>query len=116
MRDPKLVAAAAIALAVTLFAIFSMRPWARRIGLVDKPDGRKRHRGHVPLIGGLCFFVGTLVGLSYLGYMDRFVTSLMVGSALIVVTGALDDASDLSVASRLLIEACAVGLVIAMSG
>ena len=67
MLDQKLVAASAIALAVTLFSIFSMRPLARKLGLVDKPDGRKRHNGRVPLVGGLCFFLGTLVGLSYLG-------------------------------------------------
>lgn len=116
MMDPKLVAASAIALAVTLFAIFAMRPWARRIGLVDKPDARKRHRGRIPLIGGLCFFLGTLVGLSYLGYFDRFVSSLMAGAALIVVAGALDDANDLSVRSRLAVEAGAIALVIAASG
>src|SRR5688572_13660191 len=116
MKDPKLVAASAIALAVTLFSIFSMRPWARRMGLVDKPNGRKHHRGHIPLIGGLCFFIGTVVGLSYLGYFDGFVTSLMAASALIVVAGALDDASDLSVRARLLVEAGATGLVIATSG
>ncbi|WP_189644599.1 UDP-N-acetylglucosamine 2-epimerase [Luteimonas gilva] len=115
MMDPKLVAASAIALAVTLFAIFAMRPWARRIGLVDKPDGRKRHRGRIPLIGGLCFFLGTLVGLSYLGYFDRFVSSLMAGAALIVVAGVLDDANDLSVRSRLAVEAGAIALVIAAS-
>lgn len=116
MRDPKLVAASAIALAVTLFAIFAMRPWARKVGLVDRPSGRKHHRGSIPLIGGLCFFLGLLVGLSYLGYLDGFVTSLLAGSALIVAAGALDDASDLSVGSRLLVEAGAVGLVIFMSG
>lgn len=116
MKDPKLVAASAIALAVTLFAIFWMRPWARRIGLVDKPNGRKQHRGRVPLIGGLCFFLGTLVGLSYLGYFDRFISSLMAGAAVIVVAGVLDDANDLSVRSRLAVEAGAIALVIAASG
>ena len=70
------------ALAATLFAIFSMRPWARRVGLVDRPSGRKQHVGRVPVIGGICFFVGTLVGLGYLGYVDRFVMSLMMGSVI----------------------------------
>lgn len=116
MRDPKLVAASAIALAVTLFALFAMRPWARKVGLVDRPSGRKHHRGSIPLIGGLCFFLGMLVGLSYLGYLDGFVTSLLAASALIVAAGALDDVSDLSVGSRLFIEAGATGLVIFMSG
>ena len=49
-----------IALAVTLFSIFTLRPVARRLGLVDKPGGRKAHKGRVPLIGGLCFFLGTV--------------------------------------------------------
>ena len=101
MEEAKLVAASAIALAVTLFAIFSLRPLARRLGLVDKPGGRKAHRGHVPLIGGLCFFFGTVVGLAYLGYVDGFVASLLVPCALIVMTGAVDDLNNLSVKSRL---------------
>lgn len=116
MEDPKLVAAGTIALAVTLFAIFSIRPIARRLGLVDKPDERKRHRGRIPLIGGLCFFIGMLAGLSYLGYLDRFVTSLLAGGALIVLIGVVDDFAGLSVKSRLLAEAGIVALVIAASG
>jgi undecaprenyl-phosphate alpha-N-acetylglucosaminyl 1-phosphatetransferase len=116
MDDAKLVAASAIALAVTLFSIFSMRPIARRLGLVDRPDARKRHRGRVPLIGGLCFFFGTIAGLLYLGYIDRFVAALLVPCALIVMTGLVDDMHDLSVRSRLVIQSCAAGLVIAASG
>jgi undecaprenyl-phosphate alpha-N-acetylglucosaminyl 1-phosphatetransferase len=116
MDDAKLVAASAIALAVTLFSIFSMRPIARRLGLVDRPDERKRHRGRVPLIGGLCFFLGTIAGLLYLGYIDRFVAGLLVPCALIVMTGAVDDLHNLSVRSRLVIQTCAAGLVIAATG
>lgn len=116
MENARVVAASAIALAATLFAIFSMRPWARRVGLVDRPAGRKQHVGRVPVIGGICFFVGTLVGLSYLGYVDRFVMSLMMGSALIVAVGVADDISHLSVRTRLLVEAAIVGLVILSTG
>ena len=116
MDNAKLVAASAIALAVTLFAIFSMRPLARRFGLVDKPGERKYHRGRVPLVGGLCFFVVTLVGLVYLGYVDRLVASLLVPCTLIVMTGVVDDLYGLSVKSRLIIQACAAFLVIAATG
>lgn len=117
MEHPRIIAASAIALAVTLFAIFSMRPWARKVGLVDKPDDpRKQHSGRVPLIGGICFFIGTLVGLSYLGYLDRFVMSLMMGSALIVAVGVADDVVNLSVRARLVTEAAIVGLVILSTG
>ncbi len=116
MDDARLVAASAIALAVTLFAIFSMRPLARRLGLVDRPDERKRHRGRVPLIGGVCFFLGTVVGLAYLGYVGRFVAALLVPSLLIVLTGLVDDLYALSVRSRLVIQGCAVFIVIAATG
>src|SRR6478672_5679788 len=116
MDDAKLVAASAIALAVTLFSIFSMRPLARKLGLVDRPDARKCHRGRVPLIGGLCFFLGTIAGLLYLGYIDRFVAGLLVPCALIVMTVAVDDLHNLSVRSRLVIQTCAAGLVIAATG
>lgn len=116
MDHPHLVTASLIALAVTLFTIFSLRPTARRFGLVDKPDSRKRHRGYIPLIGGLCFFVGTIAGMIYLGYPDRFVSALLAGAALIVAIGVLDDLVGLDVRSRLIAEAGAIGLVIAASG
>ncbi|TWI01763.1 UDP-N-acetylglucosamine 2-epimerase/undecaprenyl-phosphate alpha-N-acetylglucosaminyl 1-phosphatetransferase,TIGR02380 [Luteimonas cucumeris] len=116
MEDPKLVAASAIALAVTLFAIFSIRPVARRFGLVDRPDERKRHRGRIPLIGGLCVFLGLLVGLGYLGYLDRFAMSLVAGGMLVMLIGVVDDLNDLSAGSRLLAEAGVVALVIAATG
>lgn len=116
MDDAKLVAASAIALAVTLFTIFSLRPVARRVGLVDRPDERKRHRGRVPLIGGLCFFLGTVVGLVYLGYLDRLVASLLVPATLIVMTGLVDDLYSLSVRSRLIVQGSCVFIVIAATG
>ena len=35
-----------------------MRPIANKIGLVDKPNYRKRHQGAIPLIGGVFSFHG----------------------------------------------------------
>lgn len=116
MLDPRFVAASAVALTVTLVAIFSLRPLAPRLGLIDKPSERKRHRGRVPLIGGLCFFLGTLAGLLYLGYFDRFVVLLLLAGALILLTGLIDDMRDLSARSRLAIQIGVVGLVIAFTG
>ncbi|NUS37656.1 MAG: hypothetical protein HOQ02_01335, partial [Lysobacter sp.] len=89
---------------------------ARRLGLVDQPDERKHHRGRVPLIGGLCFFLGTVVGLVYLGYIDRLVGALLVPATLIVMTGLVDDLYSLSVRSRLIVQGCAVFIVIAATG
>ncbi|HWU71454.1 MAG TPA: hypothetical protein VN017_08880, partial [Pseudoxanthomonas sp.] len=84
--------------------------------MTDRPDARKQHSGRIPLIGGLCFFLGTLAGLCYLGYLDNFTLSLVTGSVLIVAVGAVDDFHDLSVRTRLVVEMCVVGWVIAMTG
>lgn len=116
MLDAKLVAAGSVALAVTLVAIFSLRPLAPRLGLIDRPDGRKRHRGRIPTIGGLCFFLGMVIGLGLFGALDRFVMALLATGAVIMLTGLMDDMYDLSVGSRLVIQAGAAVAVIAASG
>ena len=36
-----------------LLTLLVMRPVAIQIGLVDKPNYRKRHQGAIPLIGGI---------------------------------------------------------------
>ncbi|MFC0146287.1 hypothetical protein [Pectobacterium cacticida] len=33
-------------------ALFLARKVAIRVGLVDKPNVRKKHQGHIPLVGG----------------------------------------------------------------
>ncbi len=116
MQHEKFVAASAIAVAVTLSAIFWLRPLARRFGLVDRPSTRKRHRGQVPLIGGLCFFVGMIAGLIYFGRFDPFSVSLLVSGAIVVLLGVLDDLYDLAPRTRLFIQAAAVVLVMAGTG
>lgn len=46
-----------IFLFTTLF-IFVARKAAKRVGLVDKPNYRKRHQGLIPLVGGISVFAG----------------------------------------------------------
>lgn len=116
MEDPRLVAANAIALAVTLIVLFTLRPRALRLGLVDRPSARKRHRGAVPLIGGLSFFIGTVAALLYLREPDPFLMALIPAAALICIVGVIDDLKDLSVKSRLLVQGAAVVVVMGATG
>lgn len=116
MLDEKFAIACALALFVTCVAMYAMHPLAEHIGLVDRPNARKRHQGHIPVIGGLCFFAGLLAGAVYLGLADRYALSLLGSAALIVVVGAIDDAKDLSVRSRLFVQVLATGLMITGSG
>ena len=114
--DQRFVAASALAALVTLVTIFSLRRLAHRFGLVDRPNERKWHRGRVPVVGGLAFFLGTIVGLAYFDSLDGFLVCLLATGVLIFLVGLIDDMEDISVGTRLLVQAGAAGMVIASSG
>jgi len=86
---------------LTLAAIFILIPVANKIGLVDKPQGRKQHVGAIPLIGGISIFTGVALTLSWFGLpMDTHWYYLLCGGT-IVILGVFDDFLDLSVKLRL---------------
>ncbi|MFK3648745.1 non-hydrolyzing UDP-N-acetylglucosamine 2-epimerase [Lysobacter enzymogenes] len=110
------VIAGALSVAVTVLSMSALYPSAARLGLVDRPNARKQHKGNVPVIGGISFFLGLLAGALYLQLGDRYTMSLLATAGLVVALGAFDDARDLSVRSRLLVQSIAVGLMITGSG
>ena len=67
-------------------------PLARRIGLVDTPQGRKQHSGAVPLVGGVCILIVLLVGTFMQSAMDA---PLMAALILLTALGVLDDKYDI---------------------
>lgn len=88
------------------FAIlFLMRKVAKRIGLVDKPNARKRHQGAVPLVGGIstCIVIAQFLTFQpdIIQHSDLFVLSI----AVLTLVGALDDKFDLSVKIRIAVQA-----------
>ena len=88
------------------FAIlFLMRKVARRVGLVDKPSGRKIHTGHVPLVGGVAICI-TIVNYIYTHpNMINHANLYMFCICGLTMVGALDDRFDLSVKIRMLVQA-----------
>lgn len=97
---------------VSFTALIAMRPVAEKIGLVDKPNYRKRHQGLIPLIGGIALFLGNLT--FYLLQWDKmelpwlYLTSV---TALLII-GVLDDRFDVSPFIRAIIQATLAGLMI----
>jgi len=86
---------------LTLLAIFILIPLAHKIGLVDKPHGRKQHVGSIPLIGGISIFSGVAITLLIFGLpQDNHWYYLLCGGS-IVLLGVFDDFLDLSVKLRL---------------
>ena len=89
---------------------------AESIGLVDRPNERKRHVGNIPLIGGLSALFGIIVSMCFEGQSLLFTNALLGTGAVLALTGALDDRFDLSVRMRLLVQTAAVLTMIYCTG
>lgn len=85
----------------TLLAMAALRPVAVAVDLVDKPGGRKTHRGEIPVVGGLAMFLGCVFGVGLL-LPNQFVSpSMLSAAALVVLVGMLDDRFEISPYARL---------------
>ena len=76
---------------------------AKRVGLVDKPNGRKRHVGDVPLAGGIAVLVGLWLALPFLP-KSTATWAIVLLSAPLFILGAVDDRFDLSARLRILAQ------------
>ncbi|WP_372625375.1 UDP-N-acetylglucosamine--undecaprenyl-phosphate N-acetylglucosaminephosphotransferase [Arsukibacterium sp.] len=103
-----------LAMITSLLAIIFLRPLAAKVGLLDIPHGRKQHTGAVPLIGGLAIYITLMLVLSSQLSEDPMLGYYLACSAVIVILGAFDDALDLSVKLRLVVQ-LAVGLAMIYS-
>ncbi|MEZ8772782.1 MULTISPECIES: UDP-N-acetylglucosamine--undecaprenyl-phosphate N-acetylglucosaminephosphotransferase [Vibrio] len=95
----------------SLATLFTLRKFAKKVGLVDKPNARKLHNGSIPLIGGISICISLLYFLlNNPGILPN--TELYAACVVILVgVGALDDKFDLSFKLRFAIQA---GLSVAM--
>lgn len=96
----------------TLLLLRLMSRLARKIGLVDAPGGRKRHRGAIPLIGGPAIFAG--LAFSALIIVDTLYPyrALFAALALLLIAGLLDDLHDLSPRQKIFAQLLAGALMV----
>lgn len=93
-----------IAFAMTIAGIVLLKPLAIRLGLVDKPGGRKLHHGNIPLIGGIALFFGLGFSLLTLNISLSNYRCFIAGCVLLVLSGVLDDFHELTPRARLLVQ------------
>lgn len=117
-----LVAAAVTAVLVPPVAMLARRLGATRWRAGEGPTARSRI-GQVPVLGGLAMFGGLLTALAVAAPRDAFAevfsstsepVGLLVGAAVIVMVGVLDDLLDLSAALKLAGQLVAATLVAAL--
>jgi len=87
--------------------LLALRPVAFAVGLVDHPGGRKVHVGIVPVIGGICMWMGIAISLPLTDPMVPNGTAFLAGSGLLLLVGVIDDRFELSAKVRLVAQACA---------
>ena len=101
-----------IALIIAISFMLALRPLALKVGLVDKPGGRKRHEGHVPVIGGIAIFVGFFAGVLLVETNPAAYLVAFVACALLLIIGIIDDSLTLPASARMTAQVAAVLIMI----
>lgn len=98
----------AAAMLLALLLCLALTPIARRYGWVDTPDWRKRHSGDIPLVGGPAIFLAVLAVLAWRGGMSASLQVLIWASAIVFLTGLVDDRRSVPVPVRFALQALAL--------
>lgn len=108
---PILVVGFAAALGLTPLS----RQLAFRLGVVDKPNQRKIHTDHKPLMGGfaiVCAFIGSLLLFAW-GDAPRPLIAILGGAAFLAIVGLIDDRYELGIRAKMLAQVIAALAIIA---
>nr|WP_240345590.1 UDP-N-acetylglucosamine--undecaprenyl-phosphate N-acetylglucosaminephosphotransferase [Pectobacterium brasiliense] len=92
-------------------ALFLVRKIAINVGLVDKPCARKKHRGNVPIAGGVSIYLAICVlFMLHSDWLPDF-SLYMICITLLLVVGVIDDRFNLPVFPRFVVQLLVGGLM-----
>ncbi len=112
MHDLALLPSSMVAFIVTVAFMLALHPLAIQMGLVDRPGGRKRHDGNIPIIGGIAMFAGMAVGTFLLGLPTAAFMSALIAGLLLIIVGAIDDGISLPPVARIITQIAVVLIMI----
>ena len=112
MHDLALLPSSMVAFIVTVAFMLALHPLAIQMGLVDRPGGRKRHDGNIPIIGGIAMFAGMAVGTFLLGLPTAAFMSALIAGLLLIIVGAIDDGISLPPVARIITQIAVVLVMI----
>lgn len=75
---------------------------AIHINALDIPDKRKVHKTPIPRLGGLAIYIGFLFGYLCFMRLSNVMSSILIGSFIVLVTGIIDDIKPLPAKYKLI--------------
>ena len=85
---------------------------AEHIGALDIPNARKVHKVPIPRLGGLAIFSGFLFGYIVFCKPNNLISSILIGSFVIIITGMIDDIKPLDAKTKLLGQTIASSVIV----
>jgi len=105
---------------VPFILVVSIIPFVKKLAIklnaVDIPRGRHMHSKITPKLGGLAIFLGFLLGYMLFGTHSITMNGILIGSFVIMITGIIDDISELSPSHKFLGQLIAALIITVYGG
>lgn len=92
-------------------AVLALSRFARHLGLLDHPGGRKAHHEAIPLVGGLAIFA-SLLALAYASGIAQAVPYFLLSLSIVIAVGLWDDVAEISPRLKFCIQIIASSIMI----
>ncbi len=93
---------------VAALVSWGLTPWvirlAKKLNILDHPQGRKSHAIPTPQLGGIAIFIGFIIAMISILPVSPIVLSICLGSSLIVIVGLIDDIMGMRPRNKLLAQ------------
>jgi UDP-GlcNAc:undecaprenyl-phosphate/decaprenyl-phosphate GlcNAc-1-phosphate transferase len=101
---------------LTALLIYGLIPFARHLGLMDYPAGRKNHGHPVPIVGGIAMIVSFVGLMPFLSSIPANVSDLAMALGLLCIAGIIDDLHGLSAKHKLALQIMAALVMTILGG
>ena len=90
--------------------VVALRPLAIRLQLVDRPSGRKTHKGEVPLIGGPVIWLVVMTGIIFV--IPNPSWNIVFAGTMLVMLGIIDDRQPIPARLKFVFHIAAATIVV----
>jgi UDP-GlcNAc:undecaprenyl-phosphate GlcNAc-1-phosphate transferase len=90
--------------------VVALRPLAIRLQLVDRPSGRKTHKGEIPLIGGPVIWLVVMAGIVFV--IPNPSWGIVYAGTMLVMLGIIDDRQPIPARLKLVFHIAAATIVV----